>query len=128
VLAQQHGLQPRLAGGAGQRLVAHVARDFLRALAERVPRMHAPHLQRHAERLAGGAAMPLEGVGRLLQPMVHVDGLHLAGPAARRSQQQHGGIGAAAVCDGQGQRQLQARERLGRGIAVGLRRIRPWCR
>ena len=126
MLAQQHRLQAGIAGSPRERLVARLPRGVLGAFPRRVARMHAAHLQRHAKGRANAAAVLGECVRRVLQPVVDVDRLHLSGPALHGGQQEHGGIGAAAVRDGQGQRQLQPGERGGRRVAV--RQIRPWCR
>ena len=98
------------------------------AVLERVARRHPPHVQGNADLLAHRPAMFLEGIRRVLQAMVHMDGVHLPGPALRGREQEDGGIGAAAVGHRERQRQLQPGERFGRRVAGRIRRIRPWCR
>ena len=90
--------------------------------------MDATHLQRNGQFRADMAAVLLEGIGRLLQSMVDVDGLHLSGPAPHGGQQEDGGVGAAAVGDGERQGQFQPCQRSGRRIARRISRLRPWCR
>ena len=53
--------------------------------------------------------MVRESIGRSLQTVVHVDGLHLAGPTLGTSEQQRGGIGAAAQAHRQRQRRNESR-------------------
>ena len=63
--------------------------------------------------LATLAALGLrEAVGRRLQSVVDVKGLHMPRPAARTGQQQRGGIGPAAECHGQRQARCAGRKRI----------------
>ena len=97
-------------------LVTMAARRVLRALAAGRPRIDTAPQQGHVQARTQRAAVALEVVGRRLQAVVHMPGLHLPRPARRAGQQQRGGIGAAA----QGHRQRQ-RGRLGReGVHGGV--------
>ena len=61
--------------------------------------------------------MPGEVVGRGLQPVIHVDGMDLARPRPRGSQEQGGGVRTAAEGDGRGQRRLEGTQGRGDGQA-----------
>ena len=94
-------------------LVTCLARCILGALAWRVPGIDTLHAQGQAQAHAKGDAVPLEIVGRNLQAMVYVKGMHLARPALGAGQQQRRGVRPAA--EGHSQRK-PGRESLHGGI------------
>jgi hypothetical protein len=66
-------------------------------------RINPAHMQGHPELLADLEAMLLEIIGCSLQPMVHMEGMHLPRPPLSAGQQQSGRVSPAA--EGHSQRQ-----------------------
>ena len=99
-----------------QRAVARTTRGVFRAFAGRVPRIDMADMKRDAEHATGFHAMCLETVRRILEPVMHVQRLHLTGPSLRCSMQEHRGIGAAAVGNPQRKRCRPGRKRRSGGI------------
>jgi hypothetical protein len=77
-------------------------------------------------------AMLREMVSRCLNAVVYVNGFDLRWPLCRASQQQSGGICAAAQCHSEWQRRLEVLQRKRRWQASGYRGQingrRLWCR
>ena len=110
-------------------LIAMVTRRRLGTLAGRRSRVHPADMQGHAQARAQVDAMALEVVGRRLQAVVHMPGLHLPRPARGAGQQQRAGVGAAAQRHRQRQRRPVGREGVHGGvqasrIGIGGARVR----
>ena len=90
-----------------QRCIPRLACGIFGALPSPMPSLHTQNMQGYMQRGAALLAVRSKGIGRILQTMVDMDGLHLPRPGTRSGVQQGAGIGATAI----GQRYRQGRLR-----------------
>ena len=134
MLTQQHRLHAQRTGAIGQRAVAGIAGGVFRALTALVPGVDPGGVQGHAQAGAYSAAMRRKAIGCSLQTVVNMNGTDLPRPPSASCQQQSGGVGAAAVGDGQrpgkwSRKICQRRQRrVGSARGLSLTWLRLWCR
>ncbi|MDB5879031.1 MAG: hypothetical protein JWQ41_2445, partial [Variovorax sp.] len=99
MLRQCDVLQAMRLSKSRKREIARTACSIFGTFAGRIPRIDAGTMKRNAKQATGRRAMRLEAVRRVLEPVMHMQCLHLTGPSRRGRMQQHRRIGAAAVCN-----------------------------
>ena len=132
MLGQQHRPQRQCTGLLRQGGVTGSAGGVFGALPGLVAGVHMADVQGHAQPGAQLRAMGNEGVGRSLQPVVHMQRVDTAGPAGMGGQQQGGGVGTAtqgyADATVRIQGGLHCRYESVQRSSAGITCCRPWCR